>query len=69
MKTFQLELSQEMKGYYKGILEIEAKTRTEALEKLAKMSNTEIDDQTEWEHSDEYCGELETIQLLKIKEI
>jgi hypothetical protein len=69
MKTFELELSQEMKGYYKGILEIEAKTRTEALEKLAKMSNTEIDDQTEWKHGDEYYGELETIQLLKIKEI
>ena len=69
MKIFELELTQEMKGYYKGTLEIKAKTKTEAIQKLSRMSNTEIDESVEWEHGDEYYGELDTIQLIKTTEI
>ena len=69
MKIFELELTQELKGYYRGTLEIEASTRKEALEKLGRMSNTEIDEVVEWEHGDEYYGELDTIQLIKTTEI
>lgn len=69
MKIFALELSQEMKGSYKGTLEIKAKTKKEAIEKLGRMSNTDIDEAVDWEHGDEYYGELNTIQLIKTTEI
>lgn len=69
MKIFALELSQEMKGSYKGILEIKAESRKEAIEKLGRMSNTEVDELTEWEHDDEYYGDIETIKLIKTTEV
>jgi hypothetical protein len=69
MKIFALELSQELRGTYIGTLEIKANTRKEAIEKLGRMSNTEIDEAVEWDHADEYYGELNTIQLIKTTEI
>ena len=69
MKIFELEFTQELKGYYRGTMEIQGKTRKEAFDNLSKLSNTEIDDLVEWGHGDEYYGETDTIQLVKIKEI
>ena len=69
MKTFELEFTQELKGYYKGTMQIQAKTSKEALYDLSKLSNTEIDDLVEWEHGEDYYGENNTIHLIKIKEL
>ena len=69
MKVFELKLTQELKGYYKGKLEIKANTRKEALDKLGKFSNTELEDLVEWEHGDEYYGDTESITLINIQEL
>jgi hypothetical protein len=65
----ELEFTQELKGYYRGKMEIQAKTRKDALDKLGKLSNTEINNLVEWKPTDEYYRETDTIQLVKIKEI
>lgn len=55
MKTFRFQAFQDMKGYYKGYLEIDAKNKKEALSKLEKMSQEDLDASCfEWTHSDDY---------------
>jgi hypothetical protein len=69
MKTFELKFTQELKGYYTGTMEIQARTRKEAFDNLSKLSNTEIDDLAEWEHGDEYYADNDTIKLIKVIEL
>jgi hypothetical protein len=69
MKVFNLEFTQELKGYYIGKLEIKAKTRQEALDKLGKLSNTEIDSLASWTPGNAYYGDPDTNTLIKIEEL
>lgn len=63
MKTFEIRVTQELKGYYNGTIQIEAKNAKAALNKLKKMSNEEINKQADWTHGDEYDGDQETIEI------
>jgi len=63
MKTFEIRLTQELKGYYEGTIEIEASSPKAALNKLKKMSKKEIDEQADWTHGDQYDGDYDTIEI------
>jgi hypothetical protein len=63
MKTFEIKVTQDLFGSYNGILEIEAETKEEALTKIKNMSKDEIDQQTDWTHSDEYEGMIDSIEI------
>jgi hypothetical protein len=69
MKVFKLEFTQELKGYYMGKTEIKAETRKEALDKLGKLSNTELDDLVKWSPGNAYYGDPDTTTLIKIEEL
>jgi len=63
MKTYQVRVTQELKGYYEGMLEIEAPTKTIAKKILRGMSLEEIDQQTDWTQGDDYDGDPNTIHI------
>ena len=54
MKTFRLLVFQDMKGYYKGTLEIEANSKKEALKLIKSLNQNEIEDLCDdWTLSDD----------------
>lgn len=63
MKTFEIKLTQELKGYYHGVIQIEAESAEQALEQLKSMSNQDIDSMTDWTMGDEYDGDPDTIEI------
>ena len=63
MKTFAIRVTQKLKGYYNGTIEIEAKNEQDALEKLMKMSKKDIDEKADWTHGDEYDGDTNSIEI------
>jgi len=55
MKTFRFQAFQDMKGYYKGYLEIEAKNKEESLRILNNKSQSDLETECfNWTHSDFY---------------
>lgn len=65
MKTFSIGLRQETHGSYIGRIEIEAKSKKEALKLLNEMSNDDIDWQAEWEDSGDVEGDVESIEIIE----
>lgn len=63
MKLFKINVTQELTGYYEGTLEILANSKIEAEQILDSMTNKMIDDNVEWEHGDEYYGDINTIEF------
>ena len=63
MKKFEIRVTQELKGYYEGTIEIEASSEKSALNKLKKMSKKDIDEQADWTHGDQYDGDYSTIEI------
>lgn len=63
MKTFEIRVTQDLHGYYEGIIEIEAKNKKEALKKIKSMPKHEIDEQADWTHGDQYDGDYNTIEI------
>lgn len=61
---FEIELIQELRGYYKGVILIEAESREEALQKARQMNKEDLDSQAKWHHGDEYEGDVDTIEIL-----
>ena len=63
MRTFEVRVTQELKGFYEGTIEIKASSEKAALNKLKKMSKKDIDNQADWTHGDEYDGDYTTIEI------
>ena len=63
MKKFEIRVTQELKGFYNGTIEIEASSEKDALNKLKRMSKKDIDNQADWTHGDEYSGDYQTIEI------
>jgi hypothetical protein len=63
MKNFEIRVTQELRGFYEGTIEIEASSEKAALNKLRKMSKKDIDEQADWTHGDEYDGDYTTIEI------
>ena len=63
MKTFEIRVTQNLSGFYEGILEIQANSKKEAQQILSEMSLEEIDVQTDWTHGDDYTGDIKTIEF------
>lgn len=63
MKTFEIRVTQELKGFYEGTINIEASNQKAALNKLKKMSKKAIDEKVNWTHGDEYDGDYTTIEI------
>lgn len=71
MKKFRFITFQDMKGSYKGYLEIEAKNEKEAKKKISKMKQSDLENECfEWVHTDEYypVGNID-VDLESIHEI
>ena len=49
MKTYEVRVTQEYKGYVEGFLEIEAKSKKDALNKIDTMTLEEIDSKVLWD--------------------
>ncbi len=64
-KTFEIRVTQELKGFYEGILSVKAKSALEALKIANKMKLEDIDEQVEWSQGDEYWGDYTTIEIHK----
>lgn len=62
-KTFGIRLTQDLKGYYEGVIEIKAKNKKEALKILKSMTKKQIDDKADWDHGDSYDGDIDTIEI------
>jgi hypothetical protein len=56
-------VSQDLHGWYNGVIEIKAKSKKEALRKLEEMEQQDIDDLADWTHGDEYCGDVYSIKV------
>lgn len=63
MKTFEIRVTQELKGFYEGTIEIEASSKKAAVNKLRKMSKKDIDEQADWTYGGEYNGDYKTIEI------
>ena len=63
MKTFEIRVTQELRGFYEGTIKIQASSEKVALNKLKKMSKKNIDEQVDWTHGDEYDGDPSTIEI------
>lgn len=63
MKRFEIRLTQNLTGFYKGTITVEASTSQAALNKLKRKSKKEIDEQVRWSHGDEYYGDYKSIQI------
>jgi len=64
MKKFEITLSQTLKGYYIGKLEIEATTIQGAHKIFKGMTLEEIDQDATWEQGDQYDGDINTIEAI-----
>ena len=62
-KTYAIRVTQNLSGYYEGLIEVEAKSPEAALKKLKHMSKQQIDDQADWTHGDEYDGDKNSIEI------
>lgn len=63
MKTFEIRVTQDLSGYYEGVLIIEASNKKAALNKAKKMSKDDIDNSVNWSHGDEYDGDKSSIVI------
>lgn len=63
MKTYEIKVTQELKGYYNGRIIVQASSEKAALNKLKRMSRKTIDEEADWIHGDEYDGDYTTIQI------
>ena len=63
MKVFEIRVTQDLRGYYEGVIEIEAKNKKEALKVVKSMSKDEIDNQADWTHGDQYDGDKDSIEI------
>jgi len=63
MKNYEVRVTQQLKGYYEGLLTIEAPTKAAARKILKNMSLQEIDQRTDWTQGDDYEGDSQTINI------
>ena len=63
MKTYQINVTQDLHGWYEGTIEIEASSPKAALNKLEKISLLKIDELVNWTHGDEYHGDISSIEI------
>jgi len=63
MRNFEIRVTQPMIGYYYGWLNVEAENEEDALDKIMKMNNKEIDDIVHWEIEDEIDSDYENINI------
>ena len=63
MNTFEIRVTQELKGFYNGKIAIKASSAEDALSKLKKMSKKDIDQKADWTHGDQYDGDYTTIEI------
>ena len=67
MKLYNVRVTQEFKGYVEGYIEIEARNKKEALNKLNTMTLEEIDSKVEWgeEPGDANTYDISSTQIYK----
>ena len=63
MKTYEIKVTQDLHGWYNGVIKVEGKSPKDALERLLAMSLSEIDEQADWTHGDEYSGDVSSIEI------
>ena len=63
MKTYNVKVTQPLIGYYYGWLTFEAENQTDAMERLDKMSEEEIDEKVNWIPNEE-TDELEEGEII-----
>lgn len=63
MKTYEIRVTQDLRGWYNGSIEIDASSPQAALNKLKKMELSEIDEKADWTHGDEYHGDASSIEI------
>ena len=65
MNKYRIRVTQLLSGFYEADLEIEAKTKKEALEIISNMSKEEIDESVNWSQGWEFEGDVNTIEYYK----
>lgn len=63
MKKFSARVTQFLHGFYEGTIEIEANSKKDAKKIFEEMTNDEIDNCVDWQHGDEYWGDIDSIKL------
>jgi hypothetical protein len=63
MKIFEIRVTQNLSGYYEGVIKVEASNKKGALKKIRSMLKEEIDDAASWTHGDEYDGDIDSIEI------
>ena len=63
MKTYQINVTQDLRGWYNGTIEMKADSPEDAINKLKEMELTQIDEQANWTQANEYYGDPSSIVI------
>ena len=63
MKTYEIRVTQDLHGWYEGRIEVEAKSKKAALNKLKDYDLQSIDELADWTHGEEYNGDVDSIEI------
>lgn len=63
MSKYLVHVTQDLRGWYNGKIEVEANSPKEAIEKVKAMPVHDIDEQADWTHGDEYHGDASSIEV------